>query len=56
MEETAITLDVCDGDTLRCGGCEEEFTVDAVRELIASWGPLLAWVDLHPSRQPAAAE
>ena len=44
-------VDVADGDTCLCDSCGDEFTVADVRNLIASWGPLLAWLDAHPARK-----
>lgn len=34
-----------------CPRCSEEYTVSEVRKLIASWGPILAWLDTHPSKK-----
>lgn len=58
-EDVCIRLDLHDGDQLTCTGCESEYTVSQVREMVEAWGPLLAWLDAHPARQqqaePAAA-
>lgn len=53
-EDTAITIDLTDGDTCHCPECDSEFTADGVRALIAAWGPLLDWIDAHPSRKVRA--
>ena len=52
--DAAVRLDLNDGDTLTCAGCEEEYSLDAVRELVAGWAKLLPWLDAHPARQTAA--
>ncbi len=51
MSEETIRLDLTDGDTMTCGGCDEEFTVDAVADLVASWSRVLPWLRCHPARQ-----
>ena len=50
LEDATQRIDLGDGDTVTCTGCDEEYSVDAVRKLIASWGPLLGWLDAHPSK------
>ncbi|HEX4614002.1 MAG TPA: hypothetical protein VH092_37820 [Urbifossiella sp.] len=37
LEEHPVRLDVADGVTLTCGGCEEEYTAAAVRRVVDSW-------------------
>ena len=54
-EDCLISVALHDGDTLTCTGCDEGYTVDDVRALVASWGPLLAWLDAHPARRPDPA-
>jgi len=55
-EAATVRVDVLGGDSCRCDGCEEEYTIADVRALVASWGPLLAWLDSHPAKtMPAAA-
>jgi hypothetical protein len=52
-EDTCIKIDLADGDTCTCTGCDEEFSVGTMRALVASWGPLLAWLDGHPAKKGA---
>ena len=51
MCEETIQLNLDDGDTMTCGGCSEEFTVDDLESLIESWAALLPWLRQHPARQ-----
>ena len=53
LEVATQRIDLDDGDTVTCTGCEEEYSVDQVRRLIESWGPLLGWLDSHPARAVA---
>jgi hypothetical protein len=46
-----LTVDLDDGDTLRCLGCEAEYSVGDVVEVIESWGRLLPWLLAHPARK-----
>ena len=59
LNDETIRVNLDDGETLTCTGCDEEFTADDLRELVASWLPLLAWLDSHPARaetpKPATA-
>jgi hypothetical protein len=48
--EYTQTLDLDDLDGLHCAGCGEDYTVDDVRELLASWQRVLEWIDTAPSR------
>ncbi len=50
LEQTLITVDVSDGDTLHCPGCGEEYSLDAVTSMIESWQPLIPWLKAHPAR------
>jgi hypothetical protein len=50
VDGATISVDLDDGEALRCHDCDETYSVTEVRELIASWGPLLVWLDLHPSK------
>lgn len=51
--EAAVSVDLGDGESLCCAGCDQPYTVAEVREMIASWGPILVWLDAHPARVPA---
>ncbi|HYH64780.1 MAG TPA: hypothetical protein VD866_08820 [Urbifossiella sp.] len=57
LKDETVTVDVNDGDTLHCNGCDEEFTVGDVRGLVDSWAKVLPWLEAHPARttEPAAA-
>jgi hypothetical protein len=57
LEEQPVRLDLADGDTLSCPGCDEEYSLDAVQAMVEGWAKLLPWLRLHPARQeqPAAA-
>jgi len=52
--DSTVTVDVADGDTLRCSGCKDEFTVADVEKAIEAWGRVLPWLRSHPARVPAA--
>lgn len=49
-EPAKVSVDVTDGETFYCFSCDTEFTVAVVRELIASWQQILAWLDAHPAK------
>jgi hypothetical protein len=53
MEESAICVDLADGDTLTCAECDEEYSLGAVIDLVESWGRLLPWLRSHPARAAA---
>jgi hypothetical protein len=53
--DAVVRLNVADGDTLTCGGCEEEYSAARVREMVASWAKVLPWIEAHPARTEAAA-
>jgi transcription elongation factor Elf1 len=57
QSDSVIRLDLDDGHTLTCTGCEESYSVDDVRACMAGWTRALAWIDTHPSRlfEPVAA-
>jgi transposase-like protein len=42
------TLDLDDLQTFRCAGCDEQYTTDDVRELLAAWQRVLTWIDAAP--------
>lgn len=50
MTEASVTLDLDDGDTLRCPECSEEYTVGDVADLVDCWAKLLPWLRAHPAR------
>lgn len=47
-DDYILSLDLADLNTFTCDGCKEEFLADDVRNLIAAWQPVLAWIDLAP--------
>lgn len=53
-EPATVRVEVSGGEECVCDMCEAEYTIDEVRRMIASWGPFLAWLDLHPARKAAA--
>ncbi len=53
--DAVVRLDVSDGDALTCGGCEEEYSATAVREMVDSWAKVLPWIEAHPARTEATA-
>lgn len=44
-EPGTVSIDLCDLETCRCSSCDEEFEVGDVREFIARWKGVLAWLD-----------
>ena len=42
------SLDLDDLSTFRCGGCDEQYSLDDVRQLVASWQRVLTWIDAAP--------
>ena len=53
--EGQLTLDVRDGDTLRCDQCNDEFTLADVEQTLAAWTAALPWLKSHPARTPCVA-
>lgn len=51
-EEAIVQIDLDDLNTCKCGECEEEFTTEDVRNLIAKWSSVLAWIDTAPILNP----
>jgi len=56
LTESAVTVDVTDGETLACPKCDETYTTDDVEAVIESWQRVLPWLRAHPARTEAAAE
>lgn len=54
--EAAVSLDLDDGDTLRCPACDETYTVDEVQAVVECWAKLLPWLKAHPARQQQPVE
>ncbi|VTU02456.1 unnamed protein product [Gemmataceae bacterium] len=52
LSEAAVSLDLDDGDTLRCPECDEAYSVAEVVAVIQSWSKLLPWLLSHPARTP----
>jgi hypothetical protein len=44
-QEATVRLDLDDCATFTCGECEESWTADELREHLAKWQRVLAWVD-----------
>lgn len=51
-----IKLDLDDGDTLTCGGCDETYQADDVAHLVEGWLKVLPWIRQHPARVRQEAE
>jgi hypothetical protein len=49
-KEAVIKLDLDDGSTLTCGGCDGTFNVDDVRNIIEGWAKLMPWLLACPAR------
>ncbi len=47
-QEESIRIDAHDLHNFTCSSCDAEFTADDVREELARWGKLLAWLDTSP--------
>ena len=45
------TLDLDDCATFHCGGCEESYTTEDVRALLATWQKVLDWIEMAPSAE-----
>jgi hypothetical protein len=48
--DATLRLYLDDCETVTCSECEEEFSLDVVRELVAAWTKVLAWVDAAPAK------
>lgn len=48
-QDCGIQLNLSDLDTCSCPECSEEFSLDTVREMLAKWQRVLAWVDACPA-------
>ena len=55
VPDAALLLNLADGETITCQENDCEFTTDDVRDLLARWAPVLAWLDAMPAApdQPA---
>ncbi len=47
--EASISLCLADAETFTCGECGTEFTATDLRDIMARWQKVLAWVDAMPS-------
>jgi hypothetical protein len=45
--EAEVSLQLWDGD-LKCNQCDEVFSQDDLRAIMAGWTALLGWLDLMP--------
>jgi hypothetical protein len=43
------TLELDNLDTFLCAGCDEDYTADDLRQAIAAWQRVLAWIDAAPA-------
>jgi hypothetical protein len=56
QEANCVSLNLYDfsgenGDEFRCYECEETFSLTDVRNILESYGPLMAWLELAPERK-----
>lgn len=47
-----VMIHLDDFENFCCGDCSEEFTLSDVRELIAGWNKVIAWIDEHAPTRP----
>jgi hypothetical protein len=47
-QEATVSLDLDDLQTFRCGECDDTFSADDVRIMIADWKRVLDWIALSP--------
>lgn len=50
--EARISLsleDVSADNALKCWSCEEEFSLDLIRGILARWGKVVVWIDSAPA-------
>ena len=43
--EATCSLNLEDLDTITCGDCNEEFTIEEITKIIGKWGPVVAWIN-----------
>lgn len=48
-EKGTLRVDLNDTSSLSCWSCETEFTTEYVRDLLATWTNVLAWLESAPS-------
>ena len=44
-----VSLHLDDCETFTCRECDAEFTTEDVKQFIARWQPVLAWIDQAPA-------
>jgi hypothetical protein len=47
--DATLSLNLAEPTELHCQECDADFTTADVRNLIARWQPVLAWIDTMPS-------
>lgn len=47
-EQAAIMLSLADMESCRCEECSTDFTLTDVKDLIAKWTKVIAWVESAP--------
>jgi hypothetical protein len=47
--DATLSLNLADADTVHCAECDEDFSLDLVREFTARWAPMLNWVASMPA-------
>lgn len=53
LSESAVSVDVADGESLHCPECSEDYNLSEVIDVIESWSRVLPWLKSHPARQQA---
>lgn len=48
-EVDGVSLNLAELDTCHCTSCDEEFSLALIRDLVAAWAPVLAWVAMAPA-------
>lgn len=49
-KDANVALYMAEGDLFQCQECEEEFSVEDIRQILAFWGPVVKWLDAMPTR------
>ena len=55
MKDEIVRVDINDGNTLTCAGCDETYTLDEVRDMIDQWQEIMPWLMAHPDRKQELA-
>lgn len=47
-EENSLRFNVDDVHAMTCGQCDVDLTAEDIRQVMAQWGHMLAWLDTAP--------